>query len=88
MHRGRAGSDDDAVQVVLFDRLLDERLTGVGAHILVVGGVDDTGIVEQRFGHLLHVHRASDVESAVTDKNADTSHPTLPSPDFANGRTI
>ena len=78
VHRRGARSDDHTIQIVLADGLLNELLAGIGAHVLVIGGKGDAGIVAQCVGHLLHIDRAGDIESAVADKDADTGHSTAP----------
>ncbi len=40
VHRRRAGGDDDAVQPVVDDVVADELLAGLGAHVLIVYGID------------------------------------------------
>ena len=43
VHPGRAGADHDAGQFVFLNGLLDHFLSGLRAHILIMGGKDHTG---------------------------------------------
>ncbi len=67
----RAGGDDDAVEVLLLDRIDDHLLAGVGAHIDVIRGERDPGVVLQHLGDLLDVDDAGDIDAAVADEQAD-----------------
>jgi hypothetical protein len=67
---GAAAGDDDAVELLLLDRLLDFLLPGIGAHVDVVDGVIDVGVLRQLLGHALDVDGAGNVDAAVADKNA------------------
>ena len=44
VHTGRAGADHDPRELVLADGFFDHILTGLGAHILIVSGKDNTGL--------------------------------------------
>ena len=55
--------------------LLDQRLARVGAHVLVVDGVDDAGELAQRPRATARaVDGAGDVLAAVADEDADAGH--------------
>ena len=49
VHAGRAGADHDAGQVMFLDRVLDDVLARLGAHILIIGGEHDAGFVSEGF---------------------------------------
>ncbi len=74
VHPRGAGGDDDPVKVLLGDRLLQQVLPRVGAHVFVVGGIGDTGDAACLLCYPFHVDRARDVLAAVTDKYADSGH--------------
>jgi len=74
VHRRGAGGNHDAVQPVFLDGLPDERLAGIGAHVLVFGGQDNARIPAQYLGHPLYVYGAGNVESTVADEHADRGH--------------
>ncbi len=77
VHVRRAGGDDDPGEPLVDDGALDERLAGVGAHVLVVLGVGDARVVGERPGHGGAVDRAGDVLAAVADEDADPGHQSL-----------
>ena len=74
VHGGGAGRDDHAVQIVFLDAISEQLLPRLGAHVAVVFGVDDIGVLADLFGYPFHVYRAGDVDSAVTDEYSDTAH--------------
>ncbi len=74
VHGRRAGRNDHPVQVVLADGLFDQVLARVGAHVFVIGGKGHCGVFCYLFCHALYVHRAGDVQTAMTDKDADSTH--------------
>jgi hypothetical protein len=74
VHVRRARSDHDAGEVVLFDGLLDQLLARVRAHVLVVFGEGNAGVVIEGRGDRLAVDGAADVLAAVADEDADAAH--------------
>ena len=78
VHARRAGGHHDPVEPVFGDRLLEQALPGVGAHVLVVGGEGDAGQLGGGRRHLFHIDGAGDVLPAVTDKNTDSGHIVFP----------
>ena len=67
----RAAGDDDAVEVVLLDRLADEREAVRGARVHRVGGERHAGQLPGVLGDALDVDDAGDVAAAVADEDAD-----------------
>ena len=78
VHTGRARTHHDACQVMLLYSIDDHVLTGLRAHILIIGGKDHTGLVLQGIGNRLHVHSAGNVTAAPTYKNANSLHLSFP----------
>ena len=71
VEQGRAGGDDDPVQVELLDVLLDELLARIGAHVLVVAGQDHAGKLLDVFRDRRAVDHAGDVVPAMADVETD-----------------
>ncbi len=74
VHRRRAGGHHHPVQIVLADGLFDDVLARVGTHIFVINGVSHAWIFADLLRHPLDIYRASNVNAAVADKNADSFH--------------
>ena len=72
MHLGAAGGHHHPVEVVLGDGILDDLLARLRACILLKIGVDYIGQAGRIPGHLLAVHGAGDVQSALANEDADT----------------
>ena len=80
MHPGGAGADHHPGEFVLANGLNQQILAGLGAHILIVRGIDHPRLPAQGLGHRLDVHGGGNVGAAPADKYADSTH--LPSPHF------
>jgi hypothetical protein len=74
VHARAAGGNDDAIELMLRDRLLEKVLPRVRAHVLVIAGEGDAGDLRRPLCDLLHIHGAGDVLAAVANKNADSGH--------------
>jgi len=71
MEEGRAGGDDDPVELVLADVGDDEFLARVGTHVLVVAGDDHVRERPGETGDLRDIHGTRDIVPAVTDVKSD-----------------
>ncbi|MBA7651073.1 hypothetical protein ES703_58888 [subsurface metagenome] len=67
--RRRAVGHHDAVQVFFLDGLFNHILTRLRAQVDVGLGINHPGNHFGLGGHTLHVHRFSDVKTAVADEN-------------------
>lgn len=56
---------------MLNDVVPDQLLAGLGTDIRIVARYNDMGEGVGKFGHLLHVHRGSDIHTAVADVYTD-----------------
>ncbi len=74
MHTWRAGAYHDAGETVLFHRILDEVLAGLGTHIGIICGEDDTRHMAGCFCYGFHIDSGCDVRTAVADKYTDFLH--------------
>ncbi len=74
VHAGRAGADDHARQVVFMDGVGDQLLSALGAHILVIRGVNHARFALHRFGDRLYVDGCRNVAAAPANKYADSLH--------------
>jgi hypothetical protein len=71
VHPGRASSDDYPVNAAVSDIVLNQVLAGVGTHVLIISGDGDMGKGFGKCRHLFDVNRCRNIDSAMTDKNAD-----------------
>ncbi len=74
VHVRAARRDDHAGEVLLPDRVLDQSLTRIGAHVAIVHGVHDPGEPGGELRHLRAIHRARDILTTMADKDTDASH--------------
>ena len=74
VHTGGAGAYHHAGKTVLTDGILNQLLTGLGAHILIMCGKDYTGLLTQHFGNFFHIHGGGNVAAAPADEYAYTLH--------------
>jgi hypothetical protein len=78
VHSGGAGANNDTRQFVFGDRVLDDILSCLRTHILIIGGKNDAGFVFQGIGYCLHVNGACDITTTPTDKNTNSLHFVFP----------
>ena len=74
VHPGRTGGHHNLRQTMLNDCIFHQVLAGVGAHVFVVGGKSHTRHLCRLSRHLLDIHRAGDVLTAMTNKNTNSGH--------------
>ena len=74
VHAGRAGADHNAGQVMFLDRVLDDVLARLGAHVLIIGGEDDAGFMAEGFRNRLDIDGRSDIAAAPTYEYANSLH--------------
>jgi hypothetical protein len=61
---------------MLFDRVPDHLLPGVGTHIFISGGIYHSGQVSGVFRHLFGIYTGFDIGAALAHKYAHSfSHP-------------
>ena len=74
VHVRRAGGDHDAIQSLAGDRIADQLLARIGAHVLVDPRAAHARQLGRLFRHALHVDIASDVLATPAREYADPSH--------------
>ena len=74
VHPGGAGADNDAGQGVFADLALNQLLTRLGAHILIVGGENNARLMGQGLGDGLYIHGRGNITAAPAYENADSLH--------------
>src|SRR4030042_1374327 len=71
MHSWRTGRYHNPVKALVFNITLNQVLTGIRAHILIVPGNDHMGKGPGKGRDLLNIDRGRNIDSAMTDINAD-----------------
>ena len=74
VHTGRAGTDNNTGKAMFPDCVADDILTGLGTHILIVGGENNTGLIFERLCHCDDVYSAGDIASAPAYEYSDSLH--------------
>ena len=74
MHSGGAGANNDTSQFIIGNGLLDNILSCLRTHILIIGGKNDTGFVFQGIGYRLYIDCTRDITTTPTDKNTNSLH--------------
>lgn len=74
VHTRRAGADNYAAETVLTDSILDDILTGLGAHILIIGRENNSRLIFKHFGDLMYIDGGRDIGAAVTNEYSDFLH--------------
>jgi hypothetical protein len=71
VHSRRASSHDYAVNAIVSDIVLNHVLAGIRAHILIISSYGNMGKSFGECRHLLDIDRCRNINSAMTDENAD-----------------
>jgi hypothetical protein len=71
MHSWRTGRYHHPVDTEIFNIGLNQVLTGIGTHILIVSGNGHMGKSPGKNRDLLNIDRGRNIDSAMTDINAD-----------------
>jgi hypothetical protein len=71
VHSRGASRHDDAVNAVVSDVVLNHVLAGIGAHILIISRDGNVGKGFGECRHLLDIDRCRNINSTMTDENAD-----------------
>ena len=74
VHTGGAGADHDTGKLMLTDRIADQILTCLRAHILIFGGYNHAGLIPERIGNGFHIHCAGDVGTAMAHEYSNSLH--------------
>jgi hypothetical protein len=74
VHSGRAGTDNQTVQILFSNGGSDSLLTGLTAHIGIIFRMDNTLFLQSHLHDFLHIHRCGNVTAAMTDKYTNSTH--------------
>jgi len=74
MQRRRTAGDHNAVEAFLPDFVFDEILTGVGAHIGIIGRDRNAGLAPNYFGNTLDIDSPRDINPTMTNKYTEFFH--------------
>ena len=74
MHRGRTGSHDDGVQIFFLNRLGQQALARVRAHILVIRRVSHFRQRADFLHDALYVHSSRDIHPTMADEHSHSFH--------------
>jgi hypothetical protein len=71
VHSRRAGRYDHPVNAIVSDIVLNQVLAGVGTHVLIIPGDGNMGKGFGECRYLLDIDRCRNINSTMTDKNAN-----------------
>jgi hypothetical protein len=71
MHSRRTGGHDHPINAVVSDVVLDQILTGIRTHILIISGDGDSGKGLGISPYLFDIYCRSNVDTTMTDINTD-----------------
>ena len=74
VHTRGTGTYDNSGQLVLRDRVLDQILSCLRTHVLIICGENNTRFIFQRFCNRFYIHRSGNIGAAMTDEYSNSLH--------------